>query len=411
MATLYPFQTQAVEECLRGKKFIISGTGSGKTAMAISLCKEITVNSSLSRVIVATTASKAKTNDWQSEAVEWGGEAWFKSLKKFEVISWHSLRKWWNNNFDKGLDDAYIIFDEVAKAKAGVSSAMGKTFLEMTKKTDNWVGLTATPGDNWIDFYAYFQATGQVKNKTEFKRMYVQEMWVGFPKIVGYAHIDKLQEMWEGISTAPDTRQMYRELPEQTHKVIEFKKPVGYDIVLKTLVSPQGELLDTTGALCAELRRLCFTKDKRQWVADFVEGLESGCVMFYNFTQTGDLLEEICSKALGDGGKVWRIDGKHHEIPTKDTIGVKDVVLCQWQAGAEALNLQFLHYWVSVESTYSYSTAIQARGRIRRIGQDNAQFYYYLKCNNTIESAVYKALKTKSDFAEDTWLIAMKGGD
>ena len=128
--------------------------------------------------------------------------------------------------------------------------------------------------------------------------------------------------------------------------------------------------------------------------------------MFYNFTQTGDLLEEICSKALGDSGKVWRIDGKHHEIPTKDTIGKKDVVLCQWQAGAEALNLQFLHYWVSVESTYSYSTAIQARGRIRRIGQDSAQFYYYLKCDNTIESAVYKALKTKSDFASETWLLA-----
>lgn len=411
MAEMYDFQKQAVAECINnGKHFIISGTGSGKTAMASSLCKEITMNSSLSRVLVVTTASKAHTQDWQNEAKLWGGESWYNSLSSFEVVSWHSIRKWWDKNFAEGLKDTYVIFDEVAKAKAGVSSGMGKTFISMTKATDNWVGLTATPGDTWVEFYPYFVACGLVKNKTTFKRQFVQEMWVGFPKIVGYAHIDVLEEMWERISVAPDTRQMYAELPSQTHKVIGFKKSPMYDKTIKTLVNERGELLDTTGALCAELRRLCFTKDKRVWVSDFVEGLESGCVLFYNFIETGNALEEICAKALGSSGKVWRIDGTHHEIPTKDTIGKKDVVLCQWQAGAEALNLQFLHYWVSVESTYSYSTAIQARGRIRRIGQEEPQFYYYLKCPSTIEDAIYKALKTKSDFAEDTWLVAMKGG-
>lgn len=344
--------------------------------------------------------------DWQTEAREWGGENWYNSLSSFEVVSWHSLKKWWDKNFDKGLKDYYIIFDEVAKSKSGISSQMGKTFLSMTKQTTNWVGLTATPGDTWMEFYPYFVACGLIKNKTEFKRRFVQEMWVGFPRIVGYAHEGILENMWASISTAPDTSQMNRELPAQTHKVIEFNKPAMYDKTLKTLANPDGELLDTTGALCAELRRQCFTKDKRQWVADFVEGVESGVVIFYNFTQTGDLLEEICTKALGGAGRIWRIDGKHHEIPTAETVGKKDVVLCQWQAGAEALNLQFLHYWISVESTYSYSTAIQARGRIRRIGQAEPQFYYYLKCPNTIEDAVYKALKNKSDFASSAWCIA-----
>lgn len=407
MPTLYNFQKQAVDDCLNNNKhFMILQTGAGKTACSISLCKEITVNSSLSRVLVVTTASKAKTSDWQDEAKLWGGESWYNSLSSFEVASWHSLKKWWGKNFDKGLKDTYVIFDEVAKSKSGISSQMGKTFLSMTKQTSNWVGLTATPGDTWIEFYPYFAACGLVKNKTEFKRRFVQEMWVGFPKIVGYAHVDVLEQMWASISTAPDTSQMNRELPAQTHKVIEFKKPTAYDKALKTLVSQAGDLLDTSGALCAELRRLCFTKDKQQWVADFVEGVESGVVMFYNFTQTGDSLEEICSKALGSNGRVWRIDGTHHEIPTAETIGKKDVVLCQWQAGAEGLNLQMLHYWVSVESTYSYSTAVQARGRIRRIGQQAPQFYYYLKCPNTIEDAVYKALKTKSTFAQDEWCIA-----
>ena len=410
MPTLYPFQEQAVAECLKGKHFIISGTGSGKTAMASSLCKEITVNLSLSRVLVVTTASKAKTSDWNDEAKLWGGESWYNSLSSFEVVSWHRVRKWWDKNFTRGLKDTYVIFDEVAKAKAGVSSGMGKTFISMTKATTNWVGLTATPGDTWIEFYPYFVSCGLVKNKTAFKQQFVQEMWVGFPKIVGYAHIDMLEEMWESISVAPDTRQMYAELPAQTHKVIKFKKPATYDKILKTLVNEKGDLLDTTGALCAELRRLCFTEDKRLWVSDFIEGLESGCVLFYNFIETGNALEEICTKALGNSGRVWRIDGAHHEIPTKDTIGKKDVVLCQWQAGAEGLNLQYLNHMVIVEANYSYSLSIQGRGRIRRLGQHKPQFYWYLKTTGTIEDAIYKALKTKSNFAEDTWLVAMKGG-
>lgn len=69
-----------------------------------------------------------------------------------------------------------------------------------------------------------------------------------------------------------------------------------------------------------KLRRVCFTKDKREWIKDFVEGLGSGCVFFYNFIKTGDELEAIMQKALPKGAKVWRIDGKHHEIPTAETV-------------------------------------------------------------------------------------------
>ena len=233
----------------------------------------------------------------------------------------------------------------------------------------------------------------------------------GFPEIVGYYYEDELKEFWKKISTAPDTRQMMAELPSEGHKVIEFKKASTYDNTLKTMVAPDGTLLDTSGALCAELRRQCFTKDKQQWIKDFVENLGDGAVMFYNFTKTGDQLEEIVSKALPKGARVWRIDGKHHEIPTANTIGKCDVVLCQWQSGSEALNLQFLHYWVSVELCYSYSTAVQARGRIKRIGQKNHMLYYYLQTKGTIETAVMRCLKNKSDFADDVWLAGLEKGE
>ena len=225
----------------------------------------------------------------------------------------------------------------------------------------------------------------------------------GYPEIIGWRMEDKLQDMWARISYAPDTSKVMNELPEQMHKVVKFKKPTGYNKILKTRYSEEGEFLDTAGALCAELRRQCFTKDKQEWIKEFVTDLESGCVFFYNFIKTGDELEVIMQKALPKGAKVWRIDGNHHDIPTAETIGPKDMVICQWQSGSEALNLQFLHYWVAVELCYSYSVAKQARGRIRRIGQKHPQWYGYLLTEGTIEQDILQCLKGKSVFSERVW--------
>lgn len=411
MAELYNFQRDAIKELLNGKHIVISATGSGKGAMAVLWAKEMCRRKRKHKVLVITTASKSRTGDFEADADLWCGSSFRTSLSSFSVISWHKLKAWVKSNW-LSLGDWVVIADEVAKAGAGVSSGMGKAFLQLTAKTDNWAGFTATPGDTWLKFYPYFQACGYVRDKTRFMQRYVKlQTFKGFPEIIGYYYEDELKKFWSEISTAPDTRQMMAELPSEEHKVVEFKKASTYDKTLKTMIAPDGTLLDTTGALCAELRRQCFTKDKQQWVKDFVENLGDGAVMFYNFTKTGDLLEEIVSKALPKDARVWRIDGTHHDIPTAATIGKRDIVLCQWQSGSEALNLQFLHYWVSVELCYSYSTAVQARGRIKRIGQKNHMLYYYLQTKGTIETAVMRCLKNKGEFAEDVWLAGLKEGE
>jgi hypothetical protein len=407
MAELFRFQQEAVTQLLDDKHFIISGTGSGKTAMSLSWAEQKCKKTGKSKLLIVTTASKSKTGDFENEMEEWR-PSFSNSLSSLLVLSWHKLAAWVNANADS-VKDYVVIFDEVQKGSAGVSSGMGKAFLKITKQTKDWAAFTATPGDTWLKFYPYFVSCDLVKNKTTFMNTYANvQTYKGYPEIVGWRNEDKLKYMWFKISYSPDTSKVMNELPEQTHKVITFKKTPLYNKVLKTRTNEEGEFLDTAGALCAELRRQCFTKDKQEWIKEFVEGLESGCVFFYNFIKTGDELEDIISKALPKDAKIWRIDGKHHEIPTADTIGPHDMVMCQWQSGSEALNLQFLHYWVSVEACYSYSTSIQARGRIRRIGQKWPQTYWYLKTEYTIEDDVYKALKNKSDFAEDNWCIDNK---
>ena len=408
---LYEFQKTAIADLLNGKHIVISSTGSGKGAMAVIWAKEMCKKKNKKRVLVVTTASKSRTGDFESDADQWCGESFRKGLEEFVVISWHKLRAWQKDHSGsyQGYCDYVVVFDEIAKAGAGCSSGMGRAFLAITKVNNNWAGFTATPGDTWMKFYPYFQACGYVRTKGEFLDRYVNmQTYRGFPEIVGYRNEEELKEYWKEISTAPDTSKMMEELPSETHKVVEFKKASTYTKTMKTLVAPDGTILDTSGALCAELRRQCFTKDKQQWIKDFVENLGDGAVMFYNFTKTGDMLEEIITKSLPKDARVWRIDGKHHEIPTANTIGKQDIVLCQWQSGSEALNLQFLHYWVSVELCYSYSTAIQARGRIKRIGQQMPMYYYYLQTKGTIETAIMRCLKNKGEFAEDVWLADLK---
>ena len=408
MPTLYDYQKDAVKQLLSGKHFVICGTGTGKGAMAVVWAKAVCERENKKNVLVVTTASKSRTNDFQSDADLWNGEEWRKSLSSFSVLSWHKLSEWVKAN-RLFLDQYVVIFDEVAKSSAGVSSQMGRAFLELARKTKDWAGFTATPGDTWIKFYPYFTACGLVTCKTAFKAEFaIEQNYKGFPEIVGYRNEDKLKEMWKKISTAPDTAKMLAELPEETHKTIQFKAPSTYKKTLKTRMTPDGEMLETSGALCAELRRQCFTTEKKQWVKDFVEGLGTNAVFFYNFIKTGDELEEAITKALPKGARVWRIDGKRHEIPTEKTIGRYDIVMCQWQSGSEALNFQFMNYWVAIELCYSYSTAIQARGRIKRIGQKKHMFYSYLLTEGTIEQAVLKCLKNKGEFAEEIWLSELK---
>lgn len=401
---LYPYQKEAVRELLNGKHIITAGCGAGKNPISMVWACEKCKLTGKRKVLVITTASKARTTDhWDDMCAFCPSFSSSLSLSSsFVVISWHKLKAWVEANWGS-LEDWVVVADEIQRSK-GYTTGMGKAFLKIAKRNNDWAGFTGTPGDTWDAFISYFVATGNVRNKTWFLNRYANiQTYKGFPEIVGWRREDELRDMWGRINYAPNTSKMYRELPSETYRTVKFKKPTKYTKILKERVNDDGEFLDTSGALVAELRRQCFTKDKQQWISDFISDLESGCVFFYNYVQTGDMLEEIISKALPKGAKIWRIDGKHHEIPTADTIGKRDVVLCQWQSGSEALNLQFLNYWVAVELCYSYSTFTQGIGRIKRIGQKKPMFFYQLLCPKTIEEDVLECLRGKRVFSEKNW--------
>lgn len=413
MSSLYDYQQTCVAQLLSGKHFIIAGTGFGKTAMAMCWAEKKCKETGKGKVLVVTTASKchARTaeglDDFTADAKLFCSPSFSESLSSsLSLISWHKLAAWVKTNWGS-LGDYVIILDEIQYAKNGISSQRGNAFLKIAKRNPDWVGFTATPGDTWLSFYPYFTACGMVKNKTGFLAEFATvQTYKGYPEIVGWRNEDRLKSMWKAISYAPNASEAIKQLPSETHKTFVFSTPKAYNTTLKTRTNGQGDFLDSSGALVAELRRLCFTKEKQEWVSDFISGLETGAVMFYNYISTGEKLAEIIEKALPDGARVWRIDGKHHEIPTAETIGPRDIVLCQWQSGSEGLNLQFLHYWVAVEMCYSYSTFIQGMGRIKRIGQKSAMFMYLLICEKGIEQDILKILRAKGEFSLENWCLS-----
>ena len=394
---LRDYQKRCVESLSEPQKHIlVLDPGLGKTACALSWAEQTANSTGKTRLVVWTTASATHSGQWFNER-----DMWAPSLRDREVVSWHMAKKWVDKKTDKEMSRYIFIADECQKSKQGVSSLMGRAFLTLTKNTRDWIGLTATPGDRWIDFYPYFQACELVKNKTMFKREFCIEQTYPFPMILKYKNEDTLSSMWKSIVVAPDTKKIMSELPPAIHQVVQLPAPKGYKKVLKTSTTPDGVFLESNMELLHYLRQMCDTKQKAEWVADFLEETpHDTAVIFYNYTCERETLLEVAKKAKR---KVWRIDGEKHEIPTADTIGKNDIILCHYLSGSEALNLQFCHYWVSYSYNYSYSTTLQAFGRIRRLNQTHTQFYYQLRNDNTIEVEIAKTLAGKRDFSEETW--------
>ena len=379
IVNLYPHQQDAVNRLGNGK-ILWGGVGTGKslTAAAYYMQKE-----SPKDVFVITTAKKRDSLDWESEFAKFGvGKAANATVAGvLTVDSWHNIHRYTD------VEGAFFIFDEQRLVGSGTWT---KDFLRIASR-NNWILLSATPGDTWLDYIPVFIANGFYKNRTEFKRDHVvYNTHTRFPKVDRYTSVGRLVKYRNSILV---------EMPYLRHTVRHNNEVrVDYDVDLFNKVVKrkwnvfQDRPLRDVSELFACARRVVNSSPSRVNEVSILLKRHPRLIVFYNFDYELEALRTL-------PGVVHEYNGhKHQEVPK---LVESWVYLVQYAAGSEGWNCTSTDAMVFYSLPYSYKMWHQAHGRIDRLNTPYLELYYYtLMSNSPVDRAVAMALAHKKSFHE-----------
>ncbi len=254
---------------------------------------------------IITTARKRDTLEWEGEL-----SPFLMSTKREHnlysntvvIDSWNNIKKY------ADVKNAFFIFDEQRVVGSG---AWVKSFIKIAKANE-WILLSATPGDKWEDYIPVFIANGFYKNKTEFAREHiVWKRFSKFPQVERYLNTGRL--IHEDVYSGYDV---------QTYKDICRNR---WDIW-------NNRPLVNAADFCYALRKLVNTDEERQKELVKLIVAHPKSIIFYNFDYELELLKVLCYKN-GIPFAEWN-GHKHQEIPETN----KWAYLVQYNAGAEGWN-------------------------------------------------------------------------
>jgi len=377
---LMDHQIQAIDELDSGK-ILWGNVGLGKTMTVLGYyVKKETPRD----IYVITTAKKRDSLDWEREAASFGisTQEYCTAHGILTVDSWNNLHKYTD------IEDAFFIFDEQRLVGYGT---WVKSFLKIAKK-NRWVLLSATPGDNWMDYAPVFIANGFYKNITHFKVEHVvYEPFLKFPKIKRYLNEQKLAFL---------RNDMLVEMPytSETKRFLNYMD-VGYDFETFARVYRdrwnvyENRPIRDVAEMFRVMRKVVNSDPSRLQMVRYLMGVHPRLVIFYNFNYELEIL-----RTLRDD--VWVLEWNGHK---KDYLPEADnwVYLVQYVAGAEGWNCTSTDAMILYSLCYSYKNFIQAQGRIDRINSLYSSLYYYILVSNSIvDRAIRSSLGSKKSFNE-----------
>lgn len=393
---LYEHQLKALYKMKNGC-ILCGDTGAGKsrTAIAYYFLKnggKITpeyapMNDPPQDLYIITTARKRDTLDWEEELSPFllsiHKDSNFYS-NRIVVDSWNNVSKY------RKVKGSFFIFDEQRVIGDGV---WVKSFWEIAKN-NQWILLSATPGDKWKDYIPVFVANGFYKNRWDFESQHCKfAPFVKYKKITGYFGTKKLERLRDSILIPME----YHKQNEQHHEDIYCSyNNVLYKNVMKNLWDIFEEKpLENASGLCYCLRRIVNSDgDRIQKLLEIIEQNQR-VIIFYNFNYELKILKSL---NYGDGYLVAEWNGhRHDKIPDSK----KWVYLVQYSAGNEGWNCTLTDTMIFYSQNYSYRVMVQASGRIDRLNSTYHDLYYYhLKTYSPIDRAISRALKEKREFNE-----------
>lgn len=348
---------------------------------------------------IITTALKRDTLEWEGELshylISTRKEVTYYPELNVVIDSWNNIQKY------KDINNAFFIFDEDRVTGSG---KWVKAFLKIARCND-WIILSATPGDTWEQYIPVFIANGFYRNKTEFIREHcVYSRYTKFPKIERYINTGRLIRLRNKILIDMDfKRDTVRNNIDIycSYDVTKYKEVMRnrWDIY-------KDEPIQQASGLCYVLRRVVNEDESR--VIALLEILEKTdrAIIFYNFDYELEMLRHVFWDTDGydtssNSFTVAEWNGHmHQEIPNTK----KWVYLVQYTAGCEGWNCVKTDTIIFFSQNYSYKVMEQAAGRIDRLNTPYTDLYYYhLKSRSGIDLAISKALNQKKKFNETRW--------
>ena len=433
---LYPHQQDALQHLDNGK-ILWGGVGTGKSLVAAAYYAE---KESPKDVYVITTAKKRDSVEWEGEFAKYGTGKSIGTTTKgiLTVDSWNNIGKY------RKVKEAFFIFDEQRLVGSGTWVA---SFVEIAK-ANRWILLTATPGDNWLDYIPVFIANGFYKTRTEFKREHVvYKPYSKFPKVERYTGLGSLVRHRNSLLVEmPYLRHTVR---HSTNIPVEFDKELFNKVVKRKWHVYEARPLRGVAELFLVMRKVVNSDKSRLDILRELLDTHKRLIVFYNFDYELDLLRSLTSplNSLENPTKTLNIletasisdlkeprqknsistilldskleinntdpkmlksfsvaewnGHKHEAIPETESW----LYLVQYSAGAEGWNCTSTNAMVFYSLTYSYKLWHQAHGRIDRLNTDYSDLYYYtLMSDSVIDKAIGECLSNKKSFNESGYM-------
>ena len=390
-------QFEALQKIKNGC-IVCGGMGSGKSLTALSYYYirnggstdyvkggDYTWMEKPKQLIIITTARKRDLKEWDKDMAFFllSSEDIPNMTTKYPKVivdSWNNIGKYTD------VKDVFFIFDEQRVVGKG---AWVKSFLKITKSNE-WILLSATPGDKWEDYIPVFIANGFYRNRTQFNDEHVIfNPYVKWRSVLKYVNTKKLERYRNQILVPINVQRttvLHKANIYCEYNIFEYKQVTKYRTHVDSF-----EPIENASAFCYELRKVVNRDPDRARIIMDILKEHPKAIIFYNFDYELDILRKLnvkCPIAEWNGHK-------HDPIPVGDAW----IYLVQYIAGNEGWNCTTTDTVIFYSQTHSYKMTKQASGRIDRLNTPYVDLYYfYLMSKAPIDISIKRCLDNKKDF-------------
>ena len=390
--SLYKHQQDAIKK-MRNGCILCGDVGSGKSRTGLAYyfiqqggkLEPYEKMNNPKRLYIITTARKRDEQEWEGELVPFLLSP-SQNEYDFDVVidSWNNIKKYVE------VKDAFFIFDEQRVVGSG---AWVKAFYKITKSNE-WILLSATPGDTWMDYIPVFVANGFYKNRTAFINEHViYDYRMKFPKVDRYINTGRLLRLRNRILV--DMEFERSTIIHHEDVFVDYDSRAYKDLFKYRWNNEKGEPIENASELCYEARKIVNSHPSRLNMVYDIALEKNRVIIFYNFDYELELLHQLFDESVFTVAE-WN-GHKHQPVPES----THWVYFVQYTAGSEAWNCITTDTIIFFSQNYSYKVMKQASGRINRLNTPYKDLYYYhLKSRSGIDVAISKALKSKKKFNE-----------